>query len=191
MELKGERLLAADRATAWRLLNDAETLKQCLPGCESMTPAADGSYEVAMTAAVGPVKARFKGRMSLADVEPPSRYRLIFEGQSAQAGFARGESRVELEALSPHETRLRYAATAQIGGKLAQIGSRLIDAAAAATAERFFAAFAARLAAVAPPAPGAPAGAPGAAPPAFGFWRWLRSLLRHLFSRQASPKDDD
>jgi carbon monoxide dehydrogenase subunit G len=189
MEMKGERLLPADRATAWRLLNDSQTLKQCLPGCESMTPTGDGSYDVAMTAAVGPVKARFKGKMSLTDVEPPSRYRLIFEGQSAQAGFARGEARVELEAVSPQETRLRYAATAQIGGKLAQIGSRLVDAAAAATADRFFAAFAAQLTAAAPPpAPAGSGAAPvGPAPAArFGFWRWLASLLRHLFARRGA-----
>lgn len=198
MEMKGERLLPADRATAWRLLNDMETLKQCVPGCESMTPLPDGSYDVVMTAAVGPVKARFKGKMSLADVEPPTRYRLVFEGQSAQAGFARGQSRVELEAVSPQETRLLYAATAQIGGKLAQIGSRLIDAAAAATADRFFEAFATRLAAVARPPEGAATGAAvspesagsaaprtSAPPSRFGFWRWLGSLLRHLFARRA------
>jgi len=195
MEMNGERLLPADRATAWRLLNDSETLKRCLPGCESMTATADGSYDVAMTAAVGPVKARFKGKMSLADIEPPSRYRLIFEGQSAQAGFARGQARVELEAVSSHETRLRYAASAQIGGKLAQIGSRLLDAAAAATADRFFEAFAAQLAAAAPVAetsgagpatPAASASASASAPPArFGFWRWLVSLVRHLLARPA------
>ena len=186
MEMKGERLLPADRSTAWRLLNDIGVLKQCLPGCESMVAAADGSYDVAMTAAVGPVKARFKGRMSLTDAEPPIRYVLVFEGQSAQAGFARGQARVELEALSPQETRLRYAATAQIGGKLAQIGSRLIDAAAAATADRFFQAFAAQLAAATQvpeaTAAGGAAPAPAPAPPArFGFWRWLLALLGHLF----------
>jgi carbon monoxide dehydrogenase subunit G len=190
MEMKGERLLPADRATAWRLLNDSETLKRCVPGCESMTALPDGSYDVAMTAAVGPVKARFKGKMSLADAEPPSRYRLIFEGQSAQAGFARGQASVELEALSAQETRLLYAATAQIGGKLAQIGSRLVDAAAAATADRFFEAFAAQLAAAAPvPPPAAGASGPAAvaasasvAPARFGFWRWLIALLRHLLA---------
>jgi uncharacterized protein len=185
MEMKGERLLPADRGTAWRLLNDIGVLKQCLPGCESMVAAADGSYDVAMTAAVGPVKARFKGRMSLTEVEPPSRYVLVFEGQSAQAGFARGQARVELEALSAQETRLRYAATAQIGGKLAQIGSRLIDAAAAATADRFFLAFAAQLAAATQPPEAAAAGAAPTAPPMpqaqFGFWRWLLALLGHLF----------
>ena len=194
MEMKGERLLPCDRATAWRLLNDTETLRQCVPGCESMTAVPDGGYEIQMTAAVGPVKARFKGKMSLADLEPPTRYRLLFEGQSAQAGFARGQSRIELEAVSPHETRLHYAASAQIGGKLAQIGSRLIDAAAAATGDRFFEAFAARLAATQDESGPRPAGqaAPAAqapttptAPARFGFWRWLAAVLKHLFDRPA------
>lgn len=189
MEMTGERLLPADRATAWRLLNDPETLKRCIPGCESMTAAGDGGYEVAMTAAIGPVKARFKGKMTLADVEPPERYRLVFQGQSAQAGFARGDARVALESVSPLETRLRYAATAQVGGKLAQIGSRLIDAAAGATAERFFDAFALQLAAAMQPpsAAAAGAGAPTRAPepPArLGFWGWARCLVRHLFARR-------
>jgi carbon monoxide dehydrogenase subunit G len=179
MEMKGERRLPADRASAWRLLNDSETLKRCLPGCESLTATGADRYDVVMNAAVGPVKARFKGRMSLTDIEPPSRYLLKFEGQSAQAGFARGEARVELEELSAHETRLRYAASAQIGGKLAQIGSRLIDAAAGATAEKFFEAFAAQLAAAS-----APTGEVRAPPKAeFGLWRWLVTFLRFFFKR--------
>lgn len=183
MELKGERRLPAGRETAWALLNDREVLERCIPGCESMTASDADTYEVVMTAAIGPVKARFKGKLSLRDIEAPSRYRLLFEGQSAQAGFARGEARVELEELSVRETRLRYSATAQIGGKLAQIGARLIDAAAAATAERFFAAFAGQLSART--TAGGAATAAAAAPAAgFGFWSWLKSFLRHLRSRQ-------
>lgn len=182
MELKGERVLPAGRATAWALLNDAEVLKACVPGCESMTGSGANSYEVVMTAAIGPVKARFKGKLSLTDIEAPSRYRLLFEGQSAQAGFARGEARVELEELAARETRLRYSATAQIGGKLAQIGARLIDAAAGATAEKFFQSFAAQLTARATPGG---TGAPAAATPTghFGFLSWLKSFFRHLWSR--------
>jgi uncharacterized protein len=182
MEMKGERVLAASRETAWTLLNDSELLRLCIPGCESMTGSGDDTYDVVMTAAIGPVKARFKGKLSVRDIEEPSRYRLLFEAQSAQAGFARGEARVELEALSAGETRLRYSATAQIGGKLAQIGARLMDAAAAATAERFFQAFAAQLSAR---TTAAGAGTTAAAAPAagFGFWSWLKSFLRHLLSR--------
>jgi carbon monoxide dehydrogenase subunit G len=184
MEMKGERLLPGDRATAWRLLNDGETLKRCLPGCESLTATGPDTYDVVMNAAVGPVKARFKGKMSLTDIEPPVRYRLKFEGQSAQAGFARGEARVELEEVSVSETRLRYTASAQIGGKLAQIGSRLIDAAAGATAEKFFEAFARQLAATAgAPKAGIAAGPAPSASAEFGFWRWLVTFLRLLLRR--------
>lgn len=182
MELKGERVLPAARASAWALLNDAEVLRQCVPGCESMTGSGENSYDVAMTAAIGPVKARFKGKLSLTDIEAPSRYRLLFEGQSAQAGFARGEARVELEELSARETRLLYSATAQIGGKLAQVGARLIDAAAGATAEKFFQSFAAQL--VARTTAGGAGTAAAAAPATHaGFLSWLRSFLRHLRSR--------
>lgn len=187
MEMKGSRALPAGREVAWGLLNDAEVLRQCIPGCQSLTSSGPNAYDVVMNAAVGPVKALFRGKLTLADIEPPARYRLLFEGQSAQAGFARGEARVELEELAARETKLNYVATAQIGGKLAQIGARLIDAAAGATADRFFQAFAAQLAARSAGAVGAGTGESAAAaapaPARFGFWAWLRSFLRHLFGR--------
>lgn len=181
--MKGERVLPADRATVWSLLNDPEILRQCIPGCESLVATGEHSYDVAMTAAVGPVKARFKGKLSLADIEAPIRYRLLFAGQSGQAGFARGEARVELQELARNQTQLAYSATSQVGGKLAQIGGRLIDAAGAATADKFFAAFASKL----PAQPGAPADAApeqtAAAPDRAGSWGWLRAFFRHLFAR--------
>jgi len=181
VELKGERLLPAGRATAWDLLNDSEVLKQCVPGCESMTRSGPNTYDVVMTAAIGPVKARFKGKLSLTDIEPPSRYRLLFDGQSAQAGFARGEARVELQEISSQRTKLSYSATAHIGGKLAQIGARLVDAAAGATADKFFQSFAAQLSArVAAEGPGV---APVPAASGSTFWSWLKSFVKHLFSR--------
>ncbi|MDE2262010.1 MAG: carbon monoxide dehydrogenase subunit G [Gammaproteobacteria bacterium] len=183
MEMKGERILPADRATVWSLLNDPQILRQCVPGCESLVATAEHSYDAVMTAAIGPVKARFKGKLSLADIEAPARYRLLFEGQSSQAGFARGEARIELQELAPEQTRLVYSATSQVGGKLAQIGGRLIDAAAAATADKFFEAFAgqlpARVSAVPEAAP------PPAKAPSSGVWRWLLAFLRHLFARKA------
>jgi hypothetical protein len=182
VELKGERVLPSSRETAWTLLNDSEVLRTCLPGCESMTASGASAYDVLMTAAIGPVKARFKGKLSVCDPEPPRRYRLQFEGQSAQAGFARGEARVELVELAARETRLSYGATAHIGGKLAQIGARLIDAAGAATAERFFQSFAAQLAARTG-AGGAAAGAAAAPAAASGLWGWLKSFLKHLWTR--------
>lgn len=184
--MKGERILPAGRATVWSLLNDPDILRQCVPGCESLVATGEHSYDATMTAAVGPVKARFKGKLSLADIEAPVRYRLLFEGQSSQAGFARGEARVELQELAPGQTRLAYSATSQIGGKLAQIGGRLIDAAAAATADKFFEAFAGKL-----PSPTSPPTAAAAAPTsqvtaqtgATGFWGWLRAFFKHLFAR--------
>jgi hypothetical protein len=182
VELKGERVLPVSRESAWQLLNDAAVLEKCVPGCESMTARGEHDYDVVMTAAIGPVKARFKGKLSVRDLDPPRSYRLLFEGQSAQAGFARGEARVELVELAARETRLIYGATAQIGGKLAQIGARLIDAAGAATAERFFQSFAAQLAARTG-AGGAAAGAAAAPAAASGLWGWLKSFLKHLWTR--------
>jgi carbon monoxide dehydrogenase subunit G len=182
MEMKGERLLGTDRDTAWALLNNVDALRKSVPGCESMTVSGEHGYEVVMTAAVGPVRARFKGKVIRADVESPRQYRLDFEGQSPQAGFVRGQVRVELEAVNSGQTRLRYAATVQVGGKLAHIGSRLIDAAAAATAEKFFESFAAQIP-VTPAAANFAATHPGA-PVSLGSCHWLRAFIRHLLARR-------
>ncbi len=183
MELKGERVLAADRDTAWKALNDVEILKLCVPGCESITPTGENQYDVAMTAAVGPVKSKFKGKMQVADIDAPHAYTLKFDGSGGPAGFARGEAKVELAAVSAQETKLLYVANAQVGGKLAQVGSRLIDAASGAMADKFFEAFAGQLAArAAPVTAGAP---PPVAPPAatLGFWSLLKAFLKRLFGR--------
>lgn len=182
MELKGERLLAADRDTSWRALNDVEVLKLCIPGCESITPTGENEYEVALTAAIGPVKSRFKGKMQLADIQAPRAYTLKFDGSGGAAGFARGDAKVDLQEISARETKLVYVANAQVGGKLAQVGSRLIDAASGAMADKFFEAFAAQLAArAAPVTAGAPP--PPAAPPqaTLGFWSLLKAFLKRLF----------
>jgi carbon monoxide dehydrogenase subunit G len=183
MELKGERMLPADRATAWAALNDIEVLKLCVPGCEQIVPVGDNRYETTLNTAIGPVRARFKGNLELTDIDAPNAYTLKFEGSSSNAGFARGQARVTLTEVAPRQTRLDYVANAQVGGKLAQIGSRLIDAAAGAMADKFFEAFGAQLAARAAPAP---AGAPQPAPPpqvSFGFWSLLKAFLRRLFGR--------
>lgn len=183
MELKGERVLAADRETAWKALNDVEILKLCVPGCESITPTGENQYEVAMTAAIGPVKSKFKGKMQLADIDAPRAYTLKFDGSGGPAGFARGDAKVQLESISASETKLVYLANAQVGGKLAQVGSRLIDAASGAMADKFFEAFAGQLAARGVPAS---AGAPPPAPPppaTLGFWSLLVAFLKRLFGR--------
>lgn len=144
MELKSSRTVPATVEATWAALNDPETLKACIPGCESIERVSDTEFGVAMTARVGPVSAKFKGRIVLADLVPPVSYRMNFEGQGGAAGFARGEARV---ALAPDGagTRLEYIASAQVGGKLAQIGSRLVDGAAAKVADDFFARLVERL----------------------------------------------
>lgn len=194
MELKGERTLAADRGTAWDALNDIEVLKRCIPGCESITQTGEGRYDIAMTAAIGPVKSRFKGKLELADVRAPEAYTMKFDGSGGAAGFARGQARVTLSEAAPARTKLVYVTDVQVGGKLAQVGSRLIDAASAAMADKFFEAFSAHLSARQPaaaveqaPGAAAPAPAPQAAPPAasIGFWSLLMATLRRLFGRRA------
>jgi len=184
LELKGERLLAADRATAWAALNDTEMLKNCVPGCESITVTGENQFEIAMTAAVGPVKARFKGKMALADIDAPNAYTMKFDASGGQTGFVRGEARVTLAEESPRQTRLTYVANAHVGGKLAQVGSRLIDAAAGATADKFFEVFGAQLAARAAPTAGAGAApAQPVAPAKIGFFSLLLAFLKRLFGR--------
>lgn len=144
MEMNGSRTVPADIDTTWRALNDPEVLKACIPGCESVERVSDNEYRLTMTARVGPVSARFTGRIVLADIVAPTSYTLSFEGQGGAAGFAKGEARVTLSANEPG-TRIDYQVKAQIGGKLAQIGSRLVDGAAAKVADDFFARFADRL----------------------------------------------
>jgi len=144
MEMSGSRTVPADIETTWRALNDPEVLKACIAGCESVERVSDNEYRLTMTARVGPVSARFTGRIVLADIVAPTSYTLSFEGQGGAAGFAKGEARVTLTDNNPG-TRIDYQAKAQVGGKLAQIGSRLVDGAAAKVADDFFARFADRL----------------------------------------------
>jgi carbon monoxide dehydrogenase subunit G len=151
MEMNGSRTVPADIETTWRALNDPEVLKACIAGCESVERVSDHEYRMTMTARVGPVSARFTGRITMTDVVAPTSYTLSFEGQGGAAGFAKGEARVALAHNNPG-TRIDYQVKAQVGGKLAQIGSRLIDGAAAKVADDFFARFADRLGGP-PPAP--------------------------------------
>ena len=137
MEMKGEQLLPASQQATWNALNDPEVLKACVPGCESITPAGDNAYEVLMVARVGPVSAKFKGKLTLSDINPPNSYSMAFEGQGGPAGFAKGGAQVTL-IPEGDKTKLVYEAKANVGGKLAQIGSRLVDAAAKKVADEFF-----------------------------------------------------
>ncbi len=140
MEMTGEQLIPLTQAATWDALNDPGILKDCIPGCESIERLSDGEYEVVMTAKVGPVSAKFKGKMTMTDSDPPRAYTLSFEGQGGVAGFAKGEAKV---ALTPENdaTRLAYSAKANVGGKLAQVGARLIDSVAKQMAGKFFEAF--------------------------------------------------
>jgi carbon monoxide dehydrogenase subunit G len=138
MEMTGEQLIPASQQAVWDALNDPEVLKACVPGCESIERVGENEYQVLMVARVGPVAARFKGRLALSDIQPPESYAITFEGQGGAAGFAKGGAKVRLAAENPSTTRLAYEAKASVGGKLAQIGSRLVDAAARKVADDFF-----------------------------------------------------
>ncbi|WP_244814703.1 CoxG family protein [Caballeronia sp. Lep1P3] len=146
MELTETHSLPVPQARAWQALNDTEILKACIPGCDSIEADGENAYAVGMTAAVGPVKARFKGRMELTEIDAPHTYTIVFEGQGGAAGFSKGSAKVNLEPGENAETTtLTYSAHAQVGGKLAQIGSRLVDGAARKIAGEFFKRFSARL----------------------------------------------
>ena len=137
MEMSGEQLIPAPQRVVWDALNDPAMLKASVPGCESIERTGDNEYQVQMVARVGPVSAKFKGKLTLSDVQPPDSYSIAFEGQGGAAGFAKGGAHVRL-APEAEKTKLSYDVKASVGGKLAQIGSRLVDAAAKKVADDFF-----------------------------------------------------
>ena len=137
MEMSGEQLVPAPQRVVWDALNDPQMLKASVPGCESIERSGDNEYQVLMVARVGPVSAKFKGKLTLSDVKPPDSYSIAFEGQGGAAGFAKGGAQVRLTPQSD-KTKLSYDVKASVGGKLAQIGSRLVDAAAKKVADDFF-----------------------------------------------------
>jgi carbon monoxide dehydrogenase subunit G len=138
MKMSGEQLLIEQRETVWAALNNVDVLGRCIPGCESLTRTEDGALDAVATIKVGPVKARFKGRINLSDVIAPESYVISGQGQGGAAGFAKGAASVKLEAAG-EGTRLIYEVTASVGGRLAQLGARLIDATAKKLADEFFA----------------------------------------------------
>lgn len=135
--MSGEYRIAAPRAAVWAALNDPEVLKVCIPGCEELERTSETHLSARVVQKIGPVKARFDSQIELADIVAPESYTLQGEGQGGVAGFAKGAARVTLEDAGD-ETVLRYTAEAQIGGKLARLGSRLIDATAKKLAAQFF-----------------------------------------------------
>ncbi len=145
MELQGERLIPASVEKTWASLNDAEVLKACIAGCESVERTGQDTLTAVVALKVGPVSARFKGNLAMTNVQAPNSYTINFDGQGGVAGFGKGSADVKLTEASTTTTRLVYDARAQVGGKMAQIGSRLIDATAAKITDDFFKAFEAQL----------------------------------------------
>lgn len=144
MQMTGQRVLPVPPAEAWAALNDPEMLKACIPGCESIVLTEPLRYELVMAARIGPVAARFKGRLTQSDVVEPRSYRIEFDGQGGAAGFGKGSAAVRLSPVDA-ATQLDYEVSAQVGGKIAQVGSRLVDSAARKIADDFFACFEAKL----------------------------------------------
>jgi uncharacterized protein len=140
MELQGERLIPASVDKTWAALNDPDSLKACIAGCESLERTGEDAYMAVVALKVGPVSARFKGNLQMTNVQAPNSYTINFDGQGGVAGFGKGSADVALTAEGV-QTRLKYNARAQVGGKMAQIGSRLIDATAAKITDDFFKAF--------------------------------------------------
>ena len=138
MELQGKYSLKADREQVWTALNNPTILQQCIPGCETLTKASDTNFSASVVAKVGPVKAKFTGEVELTELSPPSSYKISGEGKGGAAGFASGSADVKLEESDEGGTVLSYSVNAQVGGKLAQIGSRLVDSTAKKLSREFF-----------------------------------------------------
>ena len=162
MEMLGNRRLGITQQQAWEALNDPETLKKCIPGCDKFELTGDNQYSVALAVKIGPVSAKFNGKVALSDIVAPDGYKLTFEGQGGVAGFAKGSSSVTLRPLDDAAAappagdgadvvpaaagcELDYTVQAQVGGKIAQLGQRLIDGAAKSTADDFFKRFEAEM----------------------------------------------
>lgn len=142
MEMQASRPLAASQSQAWDALNDPGVLKLCIPGCEKIEPTGENQYSVAMALKIGPVSAKFAGKITLSDIVPPESYTIAFDGSGGVAGFGKGNAQVRLVPLpaenGQEHCELHYTVHATVGGKIAQLGQRLIDGAAKGMAEDFF-----------------------------------------------------
>jgi len=164
MELKGEYRIPAPRERVWAMLNDPNVLRECIPGCESLEGSPEQGFAARVTTKVGPVKATFNGQVTLSNVKPPESYTISGEGKGGVAGFAKGGADVHL-AEDGAGTVLTYTVNAQVGGKLAQLGARLIDSTSKKLADQFFSSFAAKAGGGAPAAATSPM-VEGSLPPA-------------------------
>jgi uncharacterized protein len=153
MEMHASRVIAADRMTVWAALNDAEVLKACIPGCDELTGSPEDGFAATVTQKVGPVKATFRGEVTLSDIVPGESYTIAGEGKGGVAGFAKGGAQVRLsDDAATGGTVLTYDVSAKVGGKIAQLGSRLVDSFAQKMADQFFERFQNRLEGDAPAA---------------------------------------
>jgi carbon monoxide dehydrogenase subunit G len=141
MDMSGEQKIAAPRATVWQALNDAEVLKSCIPGCTALEKLSDTEMKAAATLAIGPVKANFTGNVTLSEIDAPNSYVISGQGAGGVAGFAKGSAKVVLADDGPEATLLTYTVKADVGGKIAQLGGRLIDQTAKKLAGEFFKSF--------------------------------------------------
>lgn len=139
--IEGEEIVAAPIERVWDALNDPDILRKAIPGCEKLTKTSDTELEATVSLKIGPVKAKFAGAVELKDLKPPRSYTLYGEGKGGVAGFAKGGADVTLEEISAEETRLIYKAKADVGGKIAQLGSRLIKSTSTKLAGQFFKSF--------------------------------------------------
>ena len=146
MTMNGEATLPADRTTVWQALNDPDVLRRCIPGCQELAKVSETEFQATVKAAVGPVKATFRGRVILTHLDPPNAYTISGEGQGGVAGFAKGGAKVRLADTDGRGTLMAYHVEATVGGKLAQLGGRLINGVAKKYADEFFANFAKELA---------------------------------------------
>ena len=138
MKLNGENIIQASRIQVWDALNDPSVLKETIPGAQSVDQSSDDEFKAVVEIKIGPVKAKFTGKINLTDVNPPNGYKIIGQGQGGAAGFAKGSAVVSLTELDPETTKLVYEVDAQVGGKLAQVGQRLIQSASKSLADQFF-----------------------------------------------------
>ncbi|HSW18914.1 MAG TPA: carbon monoxide dehydrogenase subunit G [Ramlibacter sp.] len=190
MEMQGNRTLPVTQQQAWEALNDPEVLKLCIPGCDRMEPAGENQYAVGVAVKIGPVSAKFNGKVQLSDINPPNSYKIAFEGQGGAAGFGKGQSEVRLTPSADGAScELNYTVQAQVGGKIAQMGQRLIDGVAKSMAEDFFKRFDAEMqrrypaapeaavAQAAAPAPAASSAQDGAARTQVPVWVWVAGAV--------------
>jgi carbon monoxide dehydrogenase subunit G len=193
MEMLGNRKLGITQQQAWEALNDPETLKKCIPGCDKFELTGDNQYSVGLAVKVGPVSAKFNGKVTLADIVAPDSYKLSFEGQGGVAGFAKGSSSVSLKPVAENGEgcELDYTVQAQVGGKIAQLGQRLIDGAAKSTADDFFKRFEVEMQSRYGPPPAEVPAADADAPPAEEKKGAMAGFMQKLGFGKKSEKDGD